>query len=347
MIQGGPDNQWSPAPVGRVQFGFSADNLVQDLYRVGAAGHRPGLQALAGWAASWYFGNNYAGRAMYNPGNGVLFDGLTSDGFVNTNSGAEVSHALMSMELLDEHPDLAARAKVAHPISRNAWQLVEAEDGRLSGAAVVSGPCPFLAGEGQCSGRSVTLNATGRVDLTVDIPTKQPYLILPVVNRETVAEGQLRLRVAVDGSPLAAIDLGGAGDRGVTSRAGYPDIVTIRQPVDVTSDQLHLSLEYDGSGDQPIQLDGVLVLPLVEVQTVGDRSGAQALLRSFSTQLERRKVKLPTEGLVARSYDRDGRLLETTQSDERVIQAPVAPGGFTLVSSQNLEQQGSATAGTR
>lgn len=336
MIQGGPDNQWSPAPVGRVQFGFSADNLVQDLFRVGVAANRPGLRALAGWAASWYFGNNYASRAMYNPDNGVLFDGLTSDGFVNTNSGAETSHAVMSMELLDENPDLAQRALTATTISRNAWRLVEAEDGRLSGAATVSEPCPFLSGEGQCSGRSVTLNAGGRVDITVDIATKQQYLILPVANREVVPPGQLGLKLSVDGAPLASIDLGGAGEQGVTSRPGYPDIVTVRPAVNVRSDELKVSLEYDGSGDTPLQLDGVLVLPLVEVQTIGDGTGAQALLRSFSTKQEHRQVKLPTAGLVAQSFDIQGRLIETVTSDERIVRAPVAPGGYTLVSSRNL-----------
>ncbi|MBM0224271.1 MULTISPECIES: hypothetical protein [Micromonospora] len=333
MIQGGPDNQWSPAPVGRIQFGFSADDLVQSLYQVAVAADRPGIRALAGYAASWYFGNNYAGRAMYNPDNGVLFDGLTGDGYINTNSGAEVSHALMSMELLDQNPDLARRALTAKPMQRHTWRMVEAESGKLSGAATVSDPCPFLSGEGQCSGRSVTLDPGGRIDVTVELPANGEYLVLPVVNREQVPKGELGLGITADGAPLATVDLGGAGDRGVTSRPGYPDIVTA-QAVTVRQNRLALSFTHEGASDHPIAFDAVLVQPLVEVQTVGDSTSAQALLRSFSRQFETREVSLPTDKLViARAYDVSGRLVRTVVGRSGTVEAPVAPGGFTLVSS--------------
>jgi len=40
---------------------------------------------LAGVAASWYFGNNAAAVATYDPATGVTIDGIAGDGGVNRN----------------------------------------------------------------------------------------------------------------------------------------------------------------------------------------------------------------------------------------------------------------------
>lgn len=40
-------------------------------------------------SAEWFFGNNSAGQAIYNPQNGICFDGINSKTELNKNSGAE------------------------------------------------------------------------------------------------------------------------------------------------------------------------------------------------------------------------------------------------------------------
>ena len=103
----GPDNALSPAPVDGSQIAYGADARVESLSAVGTAAHSTGISDLAGIAAGWFFGQNPSGRAMYDPATGVTFDGVSADGTVNLNSGAESTiHGLLSMLTLDAHPAL-------------------------------------------------------------------------------------------------------------------------------------------------------------------------------------------------------------------------------------------------
>lgn len=43
----------------------------------------------AGEIAKWFIGNNPAGEVMYNPHNGIFYDGIENENLINKNSGAE------------------------------------------------------------------------------------------------------------------------------------------------------------------------------------------------------------------------------------------------------------------
>jgi hypothetical protein len=61
---------------------------------------------MAGITASWLFGNNPAGIAMYDPVAGRCFDGIRSATEVNRNSGAESTiEALMTVVELEAYPE--------------------------------------------------------------------------------------------------------------------------------------------------------------------------------------------------------------------------------------------------
>ncbi len=60
---------------------------------------------LAGFAASWLFGDNVVHTAMYNPDNGICFDGITDSATVNKNSGAESTiEALHTLVEIEHYP---------------------------------------------------------------------------------------------------------------------------------------------------------------------------------------------------------------------------------------------------
>ena len=62
---------------------------------------------MAGITASWLFGNNPAGIAMYDPATGRCFDGIRSATEVNRNSGAESTiEALMTIVELEAYPEV-------------------------------------------------------------------------------------------------------------------------------------------------------------------------------------------------------------------------------------------------
>jgi hypothetical protein len=53
--------------------------------------------------AKWFAGNNIAGHMMYNPENGICYDGIISETEVNLNSGAESTiEALLSFQMLEQ-----------------------------------------------------------------------------------------------------------------------------------------------------------------------------------------------------------------------------------------------------
>jgi ornithine carbamoyltransferase len=81
LAQGGPENGWLPAPTDRVQIAYGADATLQNLLRTAAAARRPAFADLAGIAGAWFFGNNPAGVAMYDPATGRTFDGIEYRGY--------------------------------------------------------------------------------------------------------------------------------------------------------------------------------------------------------------------------------------------------------------------------
>ena len=56
--------------------------------------------------SKWFFGYNAANQQMYDPSNGICFDGIDSQAKVNKNSGAESTiEALLCMQVLEQFPD--------------------------------------------------------------------------------------------------------------------------------------------------------------------------------------------------------------------------------------------------
>ena len=240
---------------------------------------------------------------------------------------------MITIETLFSRRPLARRALVAEPGDRVTWIQEEAEDGVLSGAAKLGEPCSFIVGEGWCSGREVVLESGGSVKLTVDVPRRGRYLVMPAIFRQQLDPGTVGAELVVDGDPLATVDVGGAGPQGVTPLPGYFDIVTIDDPVETARRTVTVDVTYSGEPGHEIRLDAILLQPLVEWHVIGTSDASQALLRSFSRQPETQQVRLPSNGLLARSYDQSARLVGTTETRSRAISVTVPPGGFAPVSS--------------
>ncbi|HZB59049.1 MAG TPA: hypothetical protein VFA73_07655 [Actinomycetota bacterium] len=333
LAQGGPENGWLPAPTDRVQIAYGADATLQNLLRTAAAARRPAFADLAGIAGAWYFGNNPAGVAMYDPATGRTFDGINPDRTVNRNSGAESTiHGLLSMLALDAHPAVAARARVAGRQAQVTWQLVEAEAGTLDGAAEVVTPASAWTGESAWSGGAyVRLGPGGRVSGTVDLPVGGGWWLFPVLDRMQISAGMVGTRHRLGGEPAGRADHGGAGAQGVTAVPGFLDLGTTG-PVEAGAGPADLVSAYAGTGPEA-RLDAVMAQPEVEWLVLAGDGGGQAVARSFARHREVRALDLAGSGPAsARSYDRAGRLVEVVTSPGGHLRAPVAPGGFTVAS---------------
>jgi hypothetical protein len=328
----GPDNLWGPAPVDGSQIAYGAGARVLALLTVATATHSPGLRQLAGIAAGWFFGQNPAGTATYDPVTGATDDGVNPDGSLNLNSGAESTiFGLLTMEALDANPDLAAIALAsAHVQFRDGQQTIEAEGAALTGSATVVQASPVNTGESQWSGGAYVQLGTGST-LSWTIPAAdQPRLVQAIVNRvpgpgavsdfaaATVRPGSVR---------LGSVQYGGGGAQGVSPAPAALLPVTLPTALPATAVQLTAST-VGGTG----QLDAVLLTPLIAVMiTAGDGHGV-ALLNSEADTQRARTIELPGTGrTVAASYDNHGRLWRVTISTDSTITVHVPAGGFAVV----------------
>jgi hypothetical protein len=323
----GPDNGWLPAPVDGSQIAYGADARVQALLAVATATRSSGLRQLAGIAAGWFFGQNPAGTATYNPATGATDDGVNPDGTVNLNSGAESTiHGLLTMEALDANPDVAAIANAsAHVQFRDGQQIIEAEAASLTGPAAVVLANPAWTGESQWSGGAYVQLATGST-LSWTVPAAdQPRLVQAIINRVPGPGGTSDF-AAPTGS-LGGVAYGGGGDQGVSPAPGALLPVTLRNTLPGAAVRLTSSTQ-GGAG----QLDAILLTPLLAVLiTTGDGHSVALINSEADTQLSR-TLQLPGTGrLVATSYDDHGRLWRVTISTASTITVLVPSGGFAIV----------------
>jgi hypothetical protein len=270
---------------------------------------------------------------MYDPATGRTFDGISPDRTVNHNSGAESTiHGLLSMLALDARPDVAARARLAGRRAQVTWQLVEAEAGQLTGSASVVTPPAAWTGESAWSGgRYVELSPGGQVTNTVTLPVSGRYLLLPVFDRQQLPAGSVATQHALNGANAGVVDHAGAGPQGVTPTSGYLTVGTTPATPAAAAGPAALLSAYIGDGTAA-RLDAVLVQPEVEWLVLSGGDSGQALLRSFSPSLQTRAVTLEGTGpTTARAYDQRGTLVATVTSSSGTVAAPVAPGGFTVV----------------
>jgi hypothetical protein len=322
----GPDNGGLPTPGDGTQIAYGADARVQALLAVSSAAHSAGLRALAGFAAGWFFGQNPAGVAMYDPATGVTHDGVSPDGTVNLNSGAESTiHGLLTMQALDANPDLVAIARASSQLlRRDGLRTIEAEAGLLSGSADVVAANPAWTGESLWSGGAyVQANTGSRVTWTVPA-ADQPRLLQAVINR-VPGPGPVS-RFTTPGVDLGLIEYGHGGPQGASPAPGALLPVTVARTLPSTATTLSATTR-GGSG----QLDAIQLTPLLSSLLTSGGGHAAALLSSASDTVRTITISLPGTGrTVASSYDTRGRLWRTAIGTARVTIA-VPPGGFAIV----------------
>ena len=323
----GPDNLWGPAPVDGSQIAYGAGARVLAELAVAAAIHSSGLGQLAGIAAGWFFGQNPAGAPTYDPATGATDDGVSSDGTLNLNSGAESTiFGLLTMEALDAQPGVAAVARASASVQfRDGQQTIEAEAARLTGPAEVVTASPVSTGESQWSGGAYVQLATGSALSWAFPADNQPRLVQAVVNRVPGSGGVSDFAAPSGG--LGAVRYGGGG--GAQGISPAPDAllpVTLRGVLPAGAVQLTAATPRG-----PGQLDAVLLTPLIAALVTTGDAHSVALLNSEARTPGARAVSLPGAGrIVARSYDQHGRLWRVTTSTGPTITVPVPGGGFAI-----------------
>jgi hypothetical protein len=170
------------------------------------------------------------------------------------------------------------------------------------------------------------------VTLDVNLPVRDTYLLMPVFHRQEIPERSVRTRYHLDDRSAGTVDHGGAGDRGIAPMPGYLDIGTTTTRKSVGPGDTTLEVRGVTAQRQHAALDAVYVMPSVEWLVLTGPNGGQALLRSFADGETARPITLPgASGLVAVAYDTSGHEVAHVEVDSDRIEAPVVPGGFTIV----------------
>ncbi|MEO5854100.1 MAG: hypothetical protein ABIQ15_16450, partial [Nocardioides sp.] len=189
LTSGGPDNGRLPTRTDTTQIAYGADSRVQSLIATGGAGND-----LAGIVAAWFFGANAAGVPTYDPATGVTIDGVSGDGVINRNSGAESTiHGLLTMLALDAHPDVRRVAESASILDRVSPYLVEGEVGTFSGGASAVVPPSMWTGESLYSGTGYA-SLRGGSTATYDLGGHADALLMPVVDLRSGTTGATTFR---------------------------------------------------------------------------------------------------------------------------------------------------------
>ncbi len=323
IASGGPDNGWSPTPVDRTQIAYGIDSRTQNLLATAEAADLPGLATLAAMDASWFFGANRAGAAMYDPATGVTFDGLQPDGTVNRNSGAESTiHGLLTMLALDARPAVRAQAV--------GWRTPPSHDGLVSTEAE-SAPVTTGSVETPASASTDEYQLGGGSYLRLD-RGERARITLGAADQPRVAEPVSLLPAS--GGPVSRWS-----SRGRTTTLTTPKLASGVSPVPgvLLAQRLPMLLLADATGVRVqttrgrLDLDAVLTRPLVSTAVYGSSGSTTELLTSIAPN--RLRVTTSADGSrTTRRYDRLGRLVarDVLTSGQR---ATVEPGGFTLVSS--------------
>jgi hypothetical protein len=250
---------------------------------------------------------------VYDPATGRTYDGVSGDGVVNRNSGAESTiHGLLTMLALDADPSLAALARQSASIRhRESTTLVEGESG--SGGTVVT-PESAWTGESQWSGgKYLSVASTA----TWSIPAAdQARLVSPVVNQ---VPGGARSTWAADGHRLGVVS-GSVGPQGVSPAPGALLPVTLPKTLAPGAHTV------TATGESSV--DALLLRPEVS-QVVYDHT---AVLQSAASGPRTRAVAVPVGARVSvTAYDGSGRTVSHTNATGPTVQVRVVAGGFAVL----------------
>ena len=327
LTSGGPDNGRLSTRSDTSQIAYGADSRLQSLVATGRLSRRPAARGLAGIVGAWFFGANPAGEPMYDPATGRTFDGISSSGEINRNSGAESTiHGLLSMIALDAHPRIARLARTADIERRVGTLTIEAEDGALTGDASATELADGWTGESRYSASGYAGLGDGGAT-TMALPQHPRSLALPVVDLRPGSRAVTTFRAG--DQVLGRVASGRIGAQGDSPAPGALLPVTLRRTLPATASVL--SATAATVPDDPAVLDAVMLEPLVSRLVLSGDGAGTALLRSASASAERTRVWVPGTGTArVATYDGRGHLVARSAGTGRTLRVTVPAGGFAL-----------------
>ena len=282
LTSGGPDNGRLPTRLDQSQIAYGADSRVQSLLATAEATGKVGLRRLAGMQAAWFFGANASGLPAYDPATGRTIDGISGDGVVNTNSGAESTiHGLLTMLALDANPDVAEAARQATITARVGTTTLQAEDAGTTGAARVvtlDGPV-----DGRVALRRDGLPGPGRRGDRLAARARRRRGPPGDAGRRPGARQHRDHHLVGQRQAAGPRPSGDIGEQGASPAPGA--LLPVTLPGTLTKRATVLRVATSSTGGDEARLDAVMLEPLVSRFVLSGDGHSTALLRSADTKV--------------------------------------------------------------
>lgn len=214
-------NEMLPLPVRGGQIAYGIEVMTAGFWELFRATGEERYARYAGLSNAWFFGNNMAGLAMYDPENGRTFDGINGPTpfRVNRNAGAESTiEALLALLMVEDHPLVTAYYTAAPAQSSIGW-IVESENAQPLTGSPQYGQRGWTGEARFSNDRYYALRAGDSIQTTFEIPAEQPY-VLYVSHLRRAAPKVERVTQAARAAPAVEID----GRLDEWQNAGWVDV---------------------------------------------------------------------------------------------------------------------------
>ena len=200
-------NEMAPLPQRRGQIAYGTQVITSGFWSLHQATGDEGYARAAGLSASWLFGNNMAGVAMYDPETGLAFDGIDGPTSfrINRNAGAESTiEALYTLLLVGDDPIVNEYLRVTL-LETPFVDIEEMENGERAAGAARYGRRDWTGEARFSNGRYYGLSAGDAVSVTLNLPAEDEYLLYAAHLRRAAPEPE-RVAEAVRAPDEVVID---------------------------------------------------------------------------------------------------------------------------------------------
>ena len=194
QLTAGLINNLGAMPARQGQIAYGVNTMVQALMNLYHATQDVSYARMGGLAASWFFGNNFAQTAMYDPQTGRAFDGIDAALKVNQNSGAESTiEALMALQAVSAVPEAARYLHYTAKSQATGWQVIEAESGQGVAGTPTYGRREWTGEANISNGRYYELGLNDVIDISFDAPADGDYWLYAAHMRRAPLKPELRV----------------------------------------------------------------------------------------------------------------------------------------------------------
>lgn len=309
----GPLCGMAPGPVIYPQLPEGCEVMTDNLITLLNVTGKRNYALMAGLSASWLFGNNQKGVAMYDKALGKGYDYLDSQGRGSEAGPGSTADALLTLIRIKDSlawEYLESREKT----TPHTFIVLEAEEGKPVRKDYEIQGCVYPGGY---PGKCVVIKKENSFWIKFEIMKESEYEFLLSFLRQTGLEMGSSIMMRIDGDRIFTVPLGGSTD------SEYMAMEEVIEPRVLLPGYHSMGIRFSGLlHSKPSIIDSVVLQPVLEWRAFSQPSGETlVLVKSFAK--DRKKIALDSLSLKNFSvtdithYSRLGNLVSQEKNPQR------------------------------